>query len=104
MKFVKMFLIVFALASCSVFGKMSDTESLIDQDIRGDCEAMMREYQRALIARDNAAREYDYARYSRSFTSNISNLQKKYDKAVSDVRYLEREVLPLACSRGSKIY
>ncbi len=102
MKFIKMFLIVFALASCSVFGKMSDTRSLIDQDIKGDCESMMREYQRALITRDNAAREYDYARYSRS--SNLSELQSKYDRAVSDVRYLEREVLPLACSRGSKFY
>jgi len=104
MKFVKMFLIGFTLASCSVFGKMSDSKSLIDQDIRGDCESMMREYQRALIARDNAAREYDYARYSRSFLFNLSDLQVKYDRAVSDVRYLEREVLPLACSRGSKIY
>ena len=103
MKFVKMFLIGFVLTSCSVFGK-SDTPSIIDQDIKGDCESMMREYQRALIARDNAAREYDYARYSRSFTTNISDLQRKYDRAVSDVRYLEREVLPLSCSRYNKIY
>lgn len=104
MKFIKMFLIGFVLASCSVFGKMSDTQSLIDQDIKGDCESMIKEYQRALVARDNAAREYDYARYSHSFTSNLSKLQSKYDRAVSDVRYLERDVLPIACSRSSKFY
>ncbi|OPZ76707.1 MAG: hypothetical protein BWY78_01287 [Alphaproteobacteria bacterium ADurb.Bin438] len=104
MKLLKLFSLCFIVMSCSVFGPEKSDISLYDENIKGDCDSMMREYQKALYERQGAMTELNYATYSmgRYGSSNVSikELEAKFNKANNDVMHFEQEVLPLACPKN----